>query len=405
MWEVIRANKRRAVFLIVGMAALLMAVGFVLGELMAPGAGVFGLLMAFVIWIGLTLASYFSGDKILLASSKARVIEKQDHPVLWNVVEEMTIAAGLPTMPAIYIIDQEAPNAFATGRDPERSAVAVTSGLLERLTRDELQGVIAHELGHIANRDILYMTVAGIMMGAIVMLADMGVRMLFFGGGRRRTSSDRGGGGGQALIMVVAIVLAILAPILAQLMYFALSRRREYLADASSAVYTRYPEGLASALEKIASNKIELKTANRATAPMYIVNPLKLTKTGLSDLSRTHPPTSERVRILRSFAGGETGLKGYDQAFRRITGRAVGVVPAGSLAASQEVPTRPAQADPRTHIERVRQATDAMWRLQGYTFLGCACGTALKVPPAHAGTTLECPHCGTPHAVPAAPAP
>jgi heat shock protein HtpX len=404
MWEVIRANKRRAVVLIFGMAALLMAVGFALGELLQPGAGAFGLLIAFVIWVGLTLTSYFSGDKILLASSKARAIEKQDHPVLWNVVEEMTIAAGLPNMPAVYIIDQDAPNAFATGRDPETSAVAVTAGLLERLSRDELQGVIAHELGHIANRDILYMMVAGIMMGAVVMLADMGVRMVFWGGGRRRTSSDRNGGG-QALIMVIAIVLAILAPILAQMMYFALSRRREYLADASAAVYTRYPEGLASALEKIASNTEELKTANRATAPMFIVNPLKLTKTGLSDLSRTHPPTSERVRILRSFAGGEAGLAGYDQAFRRITGRAVGVVPAGSLAASQEVTSRAAQADPRNHIERVRQATDAMWRLQDYTFMGCACGTSLKVPPAHQGKTLECPHCGTAHKVPAKPAP
>jgi heat shock protein HtpX len=402
MWEVIRANKRRAVVLIFGMAALLMGMGFALGELASPGAGVFGLMMAFILWVGLTLTSYFSGDKILLASSKARAIEKQDHPVLWNVVEEMTIAAGLPQMPAVYIIDQDAPNAFATGRNPETSAVAVTAGLLERLTRDELQGVVAHELGHIANRDILYMTVAGIMMGAVVLLADMGVRMLWFGGGRRRTSSDRGGGA-QALIMVVAVVLAILAPILAQLMYFALSRRREYLADASAAVYTRYPEGLASALEKIASNTTELKTANRATAPMYIVNPLKLTKAGLSDLSSTHPPTSERVKILRSFAGGSAGLAGYDQAFRRITGRAVGVVPAGSLAASKEVATRPAEADGRNHIERVRQTTDALWRLQDYTFLGCACGTSLKVPPAHAGKTLECPHCGTSHDVPAAP--
>ena len=398
MWELIRANKRRAVVLVVLMAALMMAVGFAVGELVQPGAGTFGLLLAFILWIGLTLMSYFSGDRILLASSKAKRIEKQDHPVLWNVVEEMTIASGLPKMPAVYLIDQEAPNAFATGRDPERAAVAVTSGLLERLTRDELQGVIAHELGHIANRDILYMTIAGIMMGTIVMLADMGMRVLFFGGGRRRTSSDRAGSG-QAIIMLIAVVLAILAPILAQLMYFALSRQREYLADASAAVFTRYPEGLASALEKIASNTAKLPTANRTTAPMYIVNPLKLTKTGLSDLTHTHPPTSERVRILRSFAGDAVSLGNYDQAFRRVTGRAVGVVPAGSLAASQTVQTRATETDGRTHLTRVRETTDALWRLQDYAFIPCACGTSLKVPPAHTGQTIPCPHCGTPHSV------
>jgi heat shock protein HtpX len=401
MWEIIRANRRRAVVLVVVMAALLLAAGFAVGELLQPGAGGFGLVVAFLIWLVMTLTSYFSGDRILLATSGARKIRKEDHPILWNVVEEMCIASGLSTMPDVYIIDQAAPNAFATGRDPEHSAVAVTAGLLERLDRDELQGVIAHEIGHINNRDILYMTVAGIMLGTIVMLADAGARMLWLGGGRRRTSSDRGGGA-EAVIAIVSLALVILAPILAQLLYFALSRRREYLADASSALYTRYPAGLANALEKIAANRDALPTASRATAPMYIVNPMKLTKKGLADLTSTHPPTSERIRILRSMAGGPVSLGDYDQSFRRVTGRAVGVVPAGSLAATEAEQTRRPATDPRTHLDRVRETTDALWRLQQFWFLTCVCGTALKVPPAHAGREIHCPHCGEAHSIPTA---
>lgn len=399
MFELIRANRRRAIVLVVLMALLMVAAGYALGELAQPGLGPLGVALAVVIWVVMTLTSYFSGDKILLASSRARKIKKEDHPVLWNVVEEMCVASGLSKMPAVYIIDEDAANAFATGRSAERAAVAVTSGLLERLTRDELQGVVAHELGHINNRDILYMTMVGIMLGTVVILADAGVRMLWFGGGRRRTSSGKEGGG-QAIVMVVALVLVILAPFLAQMMYFALSRRREYLADASAALYTRYPQGLADALEKIASTRVPLKTANRATAPMYIVNPLKLTASGLSDLSSTHPPTSERVRILRSLGRGQLSLARYNESFRKVTGRAVGVVPAGSLQAIEAVEARkPAEPDDRTHVDRVREVTNAMWHLRDYVFLACACGTSLKVPPQYRGEQIPCPHCGTKHQV------
>jgi len=399
MWEIVRANRRRAALLVAAMALLMLAMGFAVGELAAQGAGPVGLILAFVVWVVMALTAYFGGDRILLAASRARRIRKEDHPILWNVVEEMCIASGLAKMPDVYIIDEQAPNAFATGRDPERSAVAVTAGLLERLDRDELQGVIAHELGHIQNRDILYLTVVGIMMGTVVMLADLGVRMLWFGGGRRRTSSGQGGGA-QAILVLVALVLVILAPFLAQLMYFALSRRREYLADASAAIYTRYPEGLASALEKIASCKTPLKAANRATAPMYIVNPMKVSAQGLADLSSTHPPISERIRILRSLAGGPLSLGNYDESFRKVTGRAVGVVPPGSIAAAKAAEARRPAPDARSHLERVREATDALWHLQDYVFLACVCGTSIKVPPAHAGKEIPCPHCGAAHRVP-----
>jgi heat shock protein HtpX len=398
VWELIRANQRRAATLVVVMAALLFVLGYVLGEALAPGGGLGGLLVAFVVWLVLTLVSYFQGNAIFLSLAGARRIEKKDNPVLFNVVEEMTIASGLPKVPDVYIIDQAAPNAFATGRDPQHAAVAVTAGLLETLNRDELQGVIAHELGHVANRDVLYMMMVGVMMGTIVLLADIGARVFFYGGGRRRTSS-RSSGQAQLVIVVVAVVLMILAPIVAQLIYLALSRRREYLADASSALYTRYPAGLASALEKISHSTVALPTVTRATAPMYIVNPLGVSARGLADLTSTHPPTSERIRILRSMGAG-AGLKTYDEAFRKVTGRAVGVVPFGALAAAEHAPAAaPAVPDSSSRLERVRQTTDMLWKLNQFVFIGCACGTTLKVPPAYLGREIACPQCGTMHKV------
>ncbi|MBZ5637614.1 MAG: M48 family metallopeptidase [Acidobacteriia bacterium] len=397
MWELVRANQRRAATLVVLMAGLLLLVGYAVGESLARGAGTVGLFAAFLVWIVLTLVSYYSGDSILLSLAGARKIAKQDNPVLFDVVEEMCIAAGIAKVPDVYVIDDAAPNAFATGRDPEHAAVAVTAGLLETLDRNELQGVIAHELGHVRNRDVLYMMMVGIMMGTIVLLADLGTRVLFFGGGRRRTSS-REGGQGQLVIALVAIVLMILAPIIAQLIYLAVSRRREYLADASSALYTRYPEGLASALEKISRSPAKLASASRATAPMYIVNPMSVSARGLADLTATHPPITERVRILRAMAGG-AGLARYDEAFRKVTGRAVGVVPYASLEAAAHAPTAPAAQDTTARLERVRRTTDMLWRLNRYAFVACACGTTLKIPPAYLGREIGCPHCGAPHRV------
>ena len=398
MWEMVRANQRHAATLVVVMAALLLAVGYAVGEAVA-GAGTGGLLIAFAIWVVLSLVSYYSGDQIFLSLAGAHQIGKQDNPVLYNIVEEMCLAAGLAKMPAIYVIDDAAPNAFATGRDAEHASVAVTAGLLETLSRDELQGVIAHELGHVKNRDVLYMMMVGVMMGAIVLLADLGTRVLFYGGGGRRRTSSRDGGQAQVIILIVAVVLMILAPLIAQLIYFAVSRRREYLADACSALYTRYPEGLANALEKISRSTVALHSASRATAPLYIVNPLGASAKGLADITSTHPPTSERIRILRSMGGG-AGYGQYDEAFRKVTGKPVGVIPAGSLRAAEHAPTSaPKAPDTRERLERVRHTTDMLWRLNQYVFIACACGTTLKVPPAYLGKEIACPHCGAKHVV------
>lgn len=397
MWELVRANRQRSTLLVIAMAVLLAALGYVIGDTFFEGQPWAGVGIAVGVWAVMWLITFSAGDSMLLSLARARPIEKQHHPVLHNVVEEMCIAAGLPQMPAIYIIDDPAPNAFATGRDPRRAAVAVTSGLLERLNRDELQGVIAHELAHIKNRDVLYMTTLTIMVGTIAILAAMGRRMfLFRGGGRRRTSSGSGGGQAELIVAAVALLLMILAPLIAQLLYFASSRRREYIADGCSALFTRYPEGLASALEKISHSPRRLATANEATAPLYIVNPLKVTSAGLADLTATHPPISQRVKILRSM-GGQAGLASYDQAFRQVTGRPVGVVPR-SHRDGEAAAARAAQSEPGSRIERVRGATDALWRLNDFAFLTCACGTTLKVPPELKGRALTCPHCGTRHA-------
>jgi len=326
MWEQIRSNQIRSVILVIGMGALLVVLGYLLGLYFFDSA-IGGLVIALVIWAVMSLFGYFQGDSLLLAMSRARKICRDDHPRLYNIVEEMKIASGLENMPDIYIIDDPSLNAFATGRDPKRASVAITSGLLEKLNRDELQGVIAHEISHIRNRDVLLMAMCSVLLGTIVILAWYGSRFLFFGGmtGSRRSSGRGGGGMAQIIVLIAALVFMILAPIMARLIYLAISRKREYLADASAALYTRYPEGLASALEKLGASTGQLKSANQATAPMYIVTPFRKEGMKASDLSSTHPPVSERIRILRAMSGASFG--DYDRAYRQVHQGGKGIIP------------------------------------------------------------------------------
>jgi heat shock protein HtpX len=380
------------------MGALLILIGYFLG--LAFDSAIAGLVIAILLWVILSLVAYFQGDSILLGMSRAKKIKPDDHPRLYNVVEEMKIASGLEKMPDIYIIDDPALNAFATGRNPNKASVAITSGLLQKLNRDELQGVMAHEISHVKNRDVLLMAMCGVLLGTIVILAYYGSRFLFLGGsGSRRSSSSRGGGQGQIIILVVALVFIILAPIFAQLIYFAISRKREYLADASSALYTRYPEGLASALEKLAASTEQLKSANQATAPMYIINPFRKKGLKASDLTSTHPPISERIRILRAMAGAS--FNNYDQAYRQAHG-GKGVVPAASLTA-EAVPIATVklegEAGELNEIQRARETSDVMWRLSDYKTITCDCGAKLRVPPNFKESQIKCPHCHRTHQV------
>lgn len=301
--ERIAVNRRNSLLLIAVFIGFVAVFGYVIGWAWIgdPVGAVFGLVLAFAVGTVSGLATYYGGDKMVLAASRAREITHDDAPVLFNVVEEMAIAAGLP-MPKVYIIEDSAPNAFATGRNPEHASVAVTSGLLEKLNRDELQGVIAHEMSHVGNFDIRYAMLVGVLVGTTVLISDFFLRGLWFGGGGR----GRGGGGGyvQLIMLVIAIVLAILAPLFARLLQLSISRQREYLADASAVRLTRNPKGLADALQKISGDREVLEAANRATAHLYIVNPVKRFEKRAKGLFSTHPPIEERIKILRSIETG-----------------------------------------------------------------------------------------------------
>jgi len=400
MWELIRVNKRNSILLLLTMAVCLLLLGFVIGmAVFGPEGGFFGLIIATVIWLILTAVSFSGGDQILLAASKAKPVTHDVHPQLFNVVEEMKIAAALPKIPKIYIINDPAPNAFATGRSPETASVAVTAGLLARLNRDELQGVMAHEISHILHRDILFVTLAGIMLGSIVLLSQVFLRGMFYssmsGRGRRTSAGGKGGGQAQLIMLVIAIIAAIIAPLMAYLLYFALSRRREYLADAGAARLTRYPEGLASALEKIANDPSpQLASANKVTAPMYIVNPFKKKKQmKLSDLTSTHPPISERIRILRNMTHGAS-FKNYSDSFSAITNTKT-VVPPTALT-KEDIALREAstEAKKKERLEtQMRQVDDIMRRVNQFVFLTCLCGLKLKIPPNYKPDKVNCPRC------------
>ena len=381
------------------MGVVLMGLGYLIGLFVTgPQGGFMGLIIATAIWLILTMISLSSGDAILLASSKAQRITHDVHPQLFNIVEEMSIASGLP-MPKVYIINDPAPNAFATGRTPQTASVAVTAGLLGKLNRDELQGVIAHEMSHILHRDILFVTMAGIMLGSIVLLSQVFLRGMFYrslgGSGRRYSSGGKGGGQGQIIILVIALIAAILAPIMAQLLYFAISRKREYMADGGGARLTRYPEGLASALEKIAGDTSpQLAAANKVTAPMYIANPFKKKKgMGLSNLSSTHPPISERVKILRNMTHGAS-LKDYSDSYSSITNSRT-VVPPSALT-KEDIALREASAKAQKQMKtekQMHQIGDIMRKVNGFAFLTCACGLQLKIPPNYKSNKVKCPKC------------
>lgn len=288
-------NTRLTWVYIAGFLIFVIGVGYVFSGAMNNSLILY---IAVIFSIGMSFVSYWWSDKIVLAMSSAKLIDHESNRGIYHLVENLCITAGLP-VPKIYIIEDSAPNAFATGRNAEHGVICLTTGIIQKLEKTELEGVIAHELSHIGNKDILLSTVVVIMVGFITLLADW-FRHWTFWGGRRRSSDSEGGGQLQLILMVVAIVLSILAPIAAVLMQLAISRKREFLADADGVLLTRYPEGLAKALEKISADPEKLEVANRATAHLYITNPFKGKK--VSKLFMTHPPIEERVKALRDIS-------------------------------------------------------------------------------------------------------
>ena len=303
----IAANRRNSFLLALLVIALLGALGFTAGWALfgEPSGGVLATALALTVGVLVGLGTYFAGDSFVLAVSQAHEVDETSAPQLMNVVRELSIAANVP-MPKVYLIDDTAPNAFATGRDPKHASVAITTGLLEKLDREELQGVIGHELSHVRNLDIRFALIVGVMVGAIAMLADFFLRFTFWSGvgGRRGRDSGSGSGGSiQLVIFVVAIALAILAPIISRFIQLAVNRQREYLADASSVELTRNPYGLERALAKISGDQEVLEVANRGTQHMYFTNPIKKFEERSSGLMSTHPAIIDRINRLRELTG------------------------------------------------------------------------------------------------------
>jgi heat shock protein HtpX len=397
MWEQIQANKRRSAALIVSMSAVLILTGYAAGVALAgPDGGVLGIFIALAVFTVMMGVYFMAAESVLLAGSGAREVDREDSPRLFNVVEEMKLAAGLPYMPRVYLIDDPAPNAFAIGRNPETSAVAVTTGLMYRLDRDELQGVIAHEIAHLKNKDVQFMTLAAVMLGSIVILSELVQRSMWLGGRGRRRSDSRGGGQAQLIILVVALLFAILGPVMAQILYFACSRKREFLADASAVQYTRYPEGLASALEKIAGYRTPVSFASKVNAPMFIVNPLYAASGEPSSIFSTHPPTTERIRILRGMAGAS--LTDYELAYRQQTSQEL--IGARSLQSDAAQPVRPSSAE--GPIETRQDVLHAAHRRYGYIALSCTCGLEISVPERYERPEIRCFRCGSAWPIPKA---
>jgi heat shock protein HtpX len=317
-YEQISANKRNSFLMAAFVVALLALLGFTIGYAVSGSVEGAVAVTGFATLLGGASGAftYFAGDSLVLAVSRARQVDETQAPKLMNVVRELAIAANIP-MPKVYVIDDTAPNAFATGRDPQHASVAITTGLLEKLDREELQGVIGHELSHVRNLDIRFSLIVAVMVGVIAILADFFLRFTFWGGGGRSGDRDGGGGGAQAIIFVVAIVLAILAPLISRFIQLAVSRQREYLADASSVELTRNPYGLERALAKISSDQEVLEVANRGTQHLYFTNPIKKFEERSSNLMSTHPAIIDRINRLRQLTG-ERPLGAADMA--QLTG-------------------------------------------------------------------------------------
>ena len=415
--QIAAANKRKTVLLVLIMGIVLALLGFFVGELVnlwtgftsAPQqaentfkAGYIGFCVALAIWLGLLLTSMLGSDQLFLSLSGAKEVTHDLYPQLYNIIEEMKIASSLPRMPDIYIIDDPAPNAFAVGKSPEDSSICVTAGLLAICSRDELQGVVAHEMGHITNRDVLFMTVAATMLGAVTLIADSFLHSLRYAPiARYRSSSSKPGKGLiNVWLIVLGFFLVIFSPILSRILYFTISRSREYLADATSARLTRYPEGLACALEKIMLSPEKLTTALKATAPFYITNPYKQ---DLEDsLFATHPPLGQRIKILRLMSTGAS-FKDYVKAYWAVTHTHKELIAASDMKLGERItirdPSPPTLQSPPGSRVTAGKAGDIIRAMNQFVFIPCECGMKMKIPPEFARGEIRCPRCNRPHMV------
>ena len=371
-----------------------------------------GIAISLFIWLFLLFIALIDGKRIILALNWAYKLPSDTHRILRNIVEEMTIAAGLPKVPDIYVIDAAMPNSFSTGMSPKDSAIVVTTGLLTNLDRDELQGVIAHEIAHIANRDTSFMLIAGAMLGTITIITHFGLKMIF---GHTMTRRNPIGNNFKLKFLIIALTLLLMvfSPIMARILYLFISQKKEYLADACAVQYTRYPHALATALVKISTSVFVLRDADKLTSSMYIVHPLDLEveqKEAFSmfkNVFRTHPPTEKRIEVLEKMTCAD--FNAYVEAFKQTSHKRRVIIDKRDLYNVKRLeikkPERNYETDVKgRHIylstaiadmaERKREAEDIVWKAKNYIFKECDCGTKLKFPQSYKGQKISCPHCG-----------
>ena len=396
MWELIRINKRKSLFVLILMFILMVSLSGAIGAGLYSVDWVSGMLwgafIGVILWAIQAAVAYFAGDDIVLHFNMAVVVTPESYPQLYNIVEEMKIAAGLSVMPEIYIVQSTGLNAFATGIRPEKTAICVTSGLIENLTRDELQGVIAHEMSHILNRDVLFMTFAGVMLGTITMLSNVMLKGTILSNSENRRSRKKGGfSGGHPAVILIVLLFAIVAPILARIFYFTISKKREYLADASAARLTRYPIGLASALQKIAKHS-SVDFVSKITAPMFIVNP-HFTGGDEDSLfsASTHPPIYKRIAILTQLQqGGTVSLENYQRIYEKEL-ETSGLFSKTTLNSDKSESVRAERADKIT--ESRKDIADVILANTGFKIVTCECGLKIKLPPSDLRMKIVCPRC------------
>jgi len=394
MWELIEKNKRKSLLVLILMFILMTALSGAIGLSIEPNYGLYwGAAFGILLWAVQSLVAYFLGDDIVLHFNMAVVVTPESSPQLYNIVEEMKIAAGLAVMPEIYIVQSQGMNAFATGIRPNKTAICVTSGLVENLNRDELQGVIAHEMSHILNRDVLFMTFAGVMLGTITMLSNALLKGTIFANSDRRSRRKRGIGGGHPAIILILLLLAIFAPILARIFYFTISKKREYLADATAARLTRYPIGLASALEKIAKQS-SVDFVSKITAPMFIVNPHFAG--GDEDsifAASTHPPIYKRIAILTQLQhGGTVSLGNYQKIYEKEVEKSQ-LLSNAVLKADSGEKIRQQSVEETAQKPAAKAVEDIILANSGFKILTCECGLKIKLPPSSMQTKIKCPRC------------
>ena len=403
MWELIAANRRRSIILFSLMGIVLLLLGSIIGyHVFDYTSWYWGTAIAFLCWAVLAGLSFFQGDRLILSMVKANKANPNHYPMLYNVVDEMRIASGLPYRPHVFVIPEKAPNAFATGKNSKSGSIVVTTGLITILNRDELQGVIAHETAHLLNRDIVFMTHASIMLGSIVFLSDVFLRSFLYSGGRfgkvRRKAMNRG----IVFVYLASLIFAVLSPLIAQVLYYAISRKREFLADATAARLTRYPTGLASALHKISISTYSIakenQTVTKAIAPFYIVNPFQ-NQMRLINFN-THPPLEKRIAILNKLRHSVNYLT-YQKVYSSVCGekgKSSNILPRSALNELSLVAVRVAEVieNQKTNeniIDIHRENEDRIKAEENYRFLQCTCGMKIKVPEEFNKTHIQCPKC------------